>query len=385
MKVAVLGLRGIPDVPGGIETHAQHLYPRLVDRGCKVVLFTRRPYVDAELTHWKGVQLRSLACPRQKFLEAIWHSFRAVLAARAEDPDIVHVHAIGPSLVVPFARFLGMRVVMTHHGPDYERKKWGWAPKQVLRLGEWCAKRWAHQIICVAPHIADAIRLSSRSEPVVIPNGVDIPQNETGEEALDRFGLTKGRYMLAVGRFVPEKGFHHLVEAFARLSADARIRGAGWKLALVGSADHEDAYSRRLVAAAEATPGVILTGYQTGRALAQLLSHAGMFVLPSTYEGLPIALLEAMSYGLSCLATDISANRAAGLALERLFSPDDAAALAQSLEKFLSSPMTRNESQAQVEHIRERFNWDAIADRTLAVYRLMMRQSIRSPRQYVSG
>ena len=373
MKVAVLGLRGFPDVPGGVETHAQKLYPRLAVLGCDVVVFTRRPYVNPQMRSWCGVTLKALPCPKHKFLEAFLHSVIAVFAAYRERPDVLHIHAIGPSLALPAARLLGMRVVVTHHGPDYERKKWGYVAKQVLRAGETCARRWAHQIICVAPHIAERIRFTSRSEPIVIPNGVEIPSPASTTESLDRFGLTAGKYVFTLGRFVPEKGFHDLLEAFARLSTNDK-RAAGWKFVIAGASDHQDAYSRELCAIASDTPHVVLTGYQTGRALQELFSHAGLFVLPSLYEGLPIALLEAMSYGLSCIASDIPANTAVGLPQERLFEPGDVQQLGERLSRFLASPLTAAERKAQIEYLRNAFDWDTIAHRTLAVYQAVARR-----------
>lgn len=370
MRIVVLGTRGFPGVQGGVEKHCENLYPILVKYGCEVIVFSRKPYVPKGVSFYQGVKLIPLYCPQNKFLEAFYHTFWGVLAAKRLKPDILHVHAVGPSLLIPFAKLLGLKVVMTNHGHDYERKKWNWFGKFSLRKGEaWGSKR-ADEIICISKRIADKISKDYNRQPHVIPNGVVMPDIAQTQEALKKYGLKERKYILAVGRFVPEKGFEDLIEAFKQWQQPGASSDV-WKLAIVGGADHEDKYSKQLQGRAAGTPGVVLTGRLTGRPLQELYSYAGLFVLPSYYEGLPIVLLEAMSYGLSCIVSDIPANREVALPQERFFRPGDSKQLIEKINRFANFEFSSQESSRQIAFISENFNWDKIAKETLKVYGLI--------------
>ena len=364
MKIAVLGARGFPNVQGGIESHCENLYPHIADRGCEVIVFTRRPYVDRTNYIYKGVKLVSLPCPKNRFLECIFHTILGLFAARKISPDILHIHAIGPSLVVPLARILGLKVVMTNHGPDYERKKWGNMAKLVLVLGEYLGSIFSNAIICVSKFIGDNIKRKYNKDVAVIPNGVAPAQVSKNDNAIKKYGLSRGRYALAVGRFVPEKGFHDLIDAFDNIE--------GLKLVIAGRADHPDRYSVGLKEKAEKNKNIVLTGFLTGEALRQLYSHAGLFVLPSYYEGLPIVLLEAMSYGLSCIASDIRGNKDVGLGDDRFFKAGDVRALAAKIKEFIKRPVEQEEKIAQMNMVAEKHNWDKITDMTFDVYQQVL-------------
>jgi glycosyltransferase involved in cell wall biosynthesis len=362
MKIVALGLRGFPNIQGGIETHCEHLFTRVAAHGHEVIVLGRKPYMDSRVGEYKGVRLVSVACPRQKFLEAFLHTLLGVVRARFLHPDIVHIHAIGPSLLIPVARLLGMKVVSTNHGPDYERKKWGGFARALLRAGEFLGSRFSNRVIAISEPIAAHLRQAFGCEPAVIPNGVVIRQPAAGTDTLGRFGLERGRYLLAVGRLVPEKGFHDLIDAFVRADLP------GWKLVLAGRADHEDAYSIGLKKKAGALPAVVMTGFVTGEPLTQLYSHAGLFVLPSFHEGLPIALLEAMSYGLSVLASDIPANRQAGLPADRFFPPGNVERAAEKIRAYAMQSFTPGEKQVQIDFVARNFDWDAITEKTIGLY-----------------
>ncbi len=363
MKIVVVGTRGFPGVQGGVETHCRQLYPSLADRGCNITAFARTPYVDSKPYTYQGVSVIPLSCPGNKFLEAFVHTFKGVVKAHKLRPDILHIHAVGPSLFVPLARLLGMKVVITNHGPDYNRMKWPPAARMFLRFCERIGIVFANEVITVSGSIADDIKKKYGRESVVIPNGVDLPSPLDTENALRKYGLRKGGYILAVGRFVPEKGFDDLIDAFNRLRLKDR------KLVIAGDADHEDKYSQALKAKAGSNDNIILTGFITGEPLHELYSHAGLFVLPSYHEGLPIVLLEAMSYGLSCIASDIPANRNVELDGERFFEAGNVSLLADRIAEFINRPWDAEERKKQIGLIAEKYNWGKIADMTLEVYR----------------
>lgn len=366
MKIAVVGTRGFPDVQGGVEMHCENLYPRLAKIGCDVTVFTRKPYVDTNIKNYDDVKLVSIDCPKIKSLEAIAHTFKGIRSAKALLPDVLHVHAVGPSLLIPFARMQGMKVVMTNHGPDYKRKKWGFIARAALRLGEAFGSIFANEIICISQNIADDIAKKYHRKPHVIPNGVKIPEVIGSDEALKKYGLYSGKYILAVGRFVPEKGFGDLIDAFKAASLD------GWKLVIAGAADHATKYSREFEDKAKNSKDVILTGFLSGKPLQELYSNSGFFVLPSYYEGLPIVLLEAMSYGLMCVASDIPANRAVSLPSGNYFPSGDITKLSEKLRQFSSKAFSRDEADAQVERLRKQYDWGDIAVHTLEVYKKVL-------------
>jgi glycosyltransferase involved in cell wall biosynthesis len=356
----VLGLRGIPDVPGGVETHAQHLYPRLAALGCQVEVLVRTPFVPKERRWFGQVRCRRIWCPRTQGLEAFVHSAFGVIYAGFARPDILHIHAVGPALVTPIARLLGLPVVVTHHGPDYERAKWRAFARWVLRLGESAGMNFANARIAISRVIVDLIRTKYMRESYLIPNGVVLQEPSVASEYVRSIGLELGRYFLQVSRIVPEKRQLDLVRAYRALQP------TDWKLVLVGGTD-TDAYSRQLQAEASAA-GAVLTGFQTGAPLHELYSHAGAFVLPSSHEGLPIAMLEALSYGLPVLASDIPGNLEVGLDASDYFPLGDIAALSSKLRSVSEKETADASNRTRSRLIAQRYNWDKIAEDTLDVY-----------------
>ncbi|WGG49138.1 glycosyltransferase family 4 protein [Rugamonas sp. DEMB1] len=364
LRVMMLGLRGFPGVQGGVETHAEQLCLRLVELGCEVTVLVRAPYQLAGTgPQWRGVKFVSLWAPKSKGLEAIIHSLLGVCYAAWKRPDILHIQAIGPAIVTLPARLLGLRVVVTHHGPDYDRQKWGRFARLALRTGERFGMRLAQGAIVISQVIADIVRRGHGRQPHVVPNGVVLPAMPADSGALAPFGLLPGRYVLLVSRLVPEKRHLDLVDAFERAALP------GWKLAIVGASDHPDAYVSEVLARAGRDPRIVCTGLQTGAALAQLYAHAGMFVLPSSHEGLPIALLEALSYGLPVIASDIPANLEVGLPEQQYFPLGEVARLAEAMERVGRQPATAELVAERRAWVAARFDWDAVAAATMAVYR----------------
>jgi glycosyltransferase involved in cell wall biosynthesis len=364
----VLGIRGIPNIPGGIETHAEQLYLRLSSLGCSVEALVRSPFVASDVRSLGSIHIRRLWAPRRAGVETLLHSLIGVLYAAIVRPDVLHVHGIGPAIVTPIARLLGLKVVVTHHGPDYEREKWGPIARVVLRLGERVGMRNADARIAVSKAIADLVLSQYGRECYLIPNGAVAVEPSRDAEHLRRFGLECGRYFLQVSRMVPEKRHLDLIRAYA----SARL--PGWKLALVGALDN-DRYSQQVSAAAK-DAGVVLTGYLRGEPLRQLYSHAGAFVLPSAHEGLPIALLEALSYGLPVLASDIAGNRELNLESSNYFPLGDTAALATQLRRLARTPSNERERAARRRSLARTYDWDRIAMQTLQVYRAVIGEAI---------
>lgn len=357
MKIVVTGTRGIPNIMGGVETHCEELFPRIAARGHDVTVIRRKNYVTDRLTEWEGVKLVDIETPHRKSFEAIIHTFKAVLKAKRMKADVVHIHAIGPALLIPFAKMLGMKVVFTHHGPDYDRDKWGRQAKFVLRLGERFGCRFADEVIVISNVIKDLIaKKHNRWDHVhLVYNGVPEPEICDYPEYFDELGIEKGKYVIGMCRFVPEKNLHHLVDAFAM------IKPKGCKLVLAGDADFEDDYSRHLKETARKN-GVVLTGFVKGRKLHSLLANARCYVLPSSHEGLPIALLEAMSYHLPVIVSDIPANMEVELTESCYFHVGDINALARKLQKNIDA------EYHQERYDLSKYNWNHIADQVCEIY-----------------
>ncbi|MBA3009843.1 MAG: glycosyltransferase family 4 protein [Proteobacteria bacterium] len=362
MRIFVTGTRGIPDIPGGVEKHCQELYPLIAALGHEVYVATRTPYIKKKQAQWKNVNLCHIYAPRKKSFEAIAHTFLAVIEAWKLKADIVHIHAVGPGLMVPFAKLLGLKVVATNHGPDYNRQKWGRSARFMLRTGEYLGGRFGDAVIVISHVIKDIIRRRCKKTAHIIYNGVQLPVLSSDRDFLDRVGVAPGNYILAVSRFVPEKGLDLLIKA-------CQLSHTPYKLIIAGDADHETDYSKHLKHMMDVDDNIIGTGYITGEPLNQLFTHAGLFVLPSFHEGLPIALLEAMSYGLSVLVSDIPANLEVGLAKERYFKCGDMDDLKEKIDYHLTNPISPDEKLIFRSRIEETYNWEKIAKQTIAVYK----------------
>jgi len=374
-RVVILGLRGIPGVQGGVETHVAALAAGIAQRGWQVEVLGRKPYLPSQEPYvWKDVAVTPLWSPRSQNFEALMHTAYGLFVAAQKEPDLLHIHAIGPALLTPLARALGLRVVVTHHGFDYERQKWGWLARSILRAGEMFGMTFSHARIGVSKDIVDHVGRNFGVGAQYIPNGVEISPPKLGTSYLDQIKATPNRYVLSVGRIVEEKRQLDLINAFALLNDPVT------KLIIVGRADHAGSYLRAVEAAAAATPGVVMTGFQSGEALSQLLEHAALFVLPSSHEGMPIALLEALAYGIPCLASDIAANRALALGAENYFPLGQVDALADAMKSKLASPDSARQERA--EQVRQAFGWSPIVDHTIAVYESALLPVWRMGRAY---
>ena len=223
MKIAVVGTRGIPDIMGGIETHCQQLYPRIVERGAEVVVFARKAYTPQKDPYvykgvqvvpvyapyeYKGVQVVPVYAPKISGIETIVHTFRCFLKVLAWKPDIVHLHAIGPSFVAPLFRLFGLKVVYTHHGQDYNRAKWGLLAKSILRLSEYVGTKFSNRVIVISDLLERWLQKKYHCNKTArINNGVTLLptlSEDKRQQWLGKYGLVGKRYIFALGRFVKE-------------------------------------------------------------------------------------------------------------------------------------------------------------------------------------
>ncbi len=355
----MIGQKGVPATFGGIERHVDELARRLAVRGCTVRAYCRRYYTppDARLP---GVELRRLPSWNTKHMDAITHTMLATGDVLLAAADIVHYHALGPSALAFLPRLAGRKVVVTVHGLDWRREKWGRAAAAFLRACEWSATRFPHATIVVSRTLEEHFRAQGGGNVRFIPNGTVLP-DPAPPAPLEGLGLAPERYVLFVGRLVPEKGLHVLLRAH-------RETVPQWPLVIAGEGHFTDDYVTECRSLAG--ENVRFLGSVYGETLAALQQHAAVVVVPSSLEGLSIALLEAMSFGRAVLASDIPENAEVVEGAGEVFRRGDVADLGRALLALLADPDGRRRLGAAArDRIADRYDWDRVADRTLELYR----------------
>lgn len=368
MRIAFIGLRAIgSSAAGGIEKAIEELSTRLVKLGHEVTVFTRARYDTQPGPEFQGVRLRRVPAVYTKHLEAISNTAIAVFRA-LRGYDIVHINATGPALLAFLPRLFGCKVVVTVHGLDWKRAKWGWFARLWLKLGAWASVAFPHQTIVVSRTLEAHYREQFGRRVVYIPNGVTLPNFDALVRIANPLGLVKGSYILFLSRLVPEKGCHTLIAAFRQLTTDM-------KLVIVGPPTHSHEYEARLHQLAAGDVRIVFAGGQFGEAKDALFRDAYLFVLPSTIEGMALVLLEAMSFGTGCLCSNIPENlevveTMAGHKVAATFATDDVNDLAQRLTALLAQPQIVAQLGAQARaHVAASFNWDVIAQQYDTAYR----------------
>lgn len=369
VRIAFIGQRGIPATIGGIEHHVEEIGSRLAERGHQVTVYTRGNYSRERIAEYRGMRVRYMPTVPTKRLEALVHSglstAHAILPGE-EAADILHYHAIGPSVFTPVPRLLtSRRVVVTIHGLDHDREKWGFGARTSLRAAGWITAHVPHATITVSRDLADYY-LERYGRPAHhIPNGVASPVTRRPRLITERWGLAGEDYLLFLGRLVPEKAPDLLVRAFRRVETTTR-------LVLAGGSSFTDGYVRHLEALASADPRVIMAGEVRGELRDELYTNAAAFVLPSNLEGLPLTLLEAASHRLPLIASDIPPHRevlgrdAPG---GRFFRRGDQNALSDALGAVLGAlPVEREGARQLADRVVRDYNWDAATDATEELY-----------------
>lgn len=363
MKIAMLGAKAVPAI-GGIAHYVEELGARLAARGHDVSVYCRPHFLQDGSGPYRGMRRVVTRGLRGKHLDAATHSLTAALHALQGDFDILHIHGSAPGALAPLLRRQQQaRVVITVHGLDWQGGKWGRWASRTMYVAARIGARSAHGLTAVSQVVRDQYQEFVGVTPEFIPTGVHLPDPMPAQELVG-LGLEPGRYIFCAARLVREKGVHYLVEAFAGLDTDC-------KLVIAGDCPYEDPYVQKL--RAQASDRIIFLGYVTGRLLAELYSNAYVYVQPSEMEGLPIAVLEAMSYGRYVLASDIPANREALGPCGGTFRSRDVNALRTKLAALLGQPET---IQAEFERVRtytraER-SWDLTADRFETLYQSLI-------------
>jgi glycosyltransferase involved in cell wall biosynthesis len=369
MKIAFIGQKGIPAKLGGVEKHVEEISTRLAQMGHEVFVYVRDNYTDKNLAEFRKVKLIHIPTISTKHLDAITHTLFSTLHALFHKYDVIHYQAIGPSFLSWIIRVFKPKTVLisTFHCQDYYHQKWGRFAQFSLKLGEYVTCKIPNKTITVSQELAKYALQKYGTRAVVIPNGASVSFNP-GTEQLGQWELKDKKYVLSVGRLIKHKGVHYLIEAWKQLEDTGKIPN-GMKLVIVGEGFHTDDYVKYLKTISEGRNNIIFTGSQTGKALEQIFSHAYLFVQPSEYEGLSIALLEAMGYSLAPVVSNIKENLEVIKGTGVAFKTKDVQDLKTKLAYLLNKPaeIERLGKMAK-ERVSLEYSWDSIVQKTEDVY-----------------
>ncbi len=371
MKIAMFGQKRIPSREGGVEIVVEELSTRLAKLGHQVICYNRRGHhvsgaefdACAKATY-RDVKLKTVPTLDKKGLAAVTSSFFAAVFSAFGKSDVVHIHAEGPAFMCWLPKLLGKRVIVTVHGLDWQREKWKQGFGAIyIRLGEKMAVRFADEIIVLSRNVQEYFRREYGRETVWIPNGVDRPELREADQITRQFGLEKDSYILFLGRLVPEKGIHYLMEAYRQLNTDK-------KLVIAGGSSDTDAYAEQLHKLAAGDKRILFTGFVQGKQLEELYSNAWIYVLPSDVEGMPLSLLEAMSYDNCCVVSDIPECTEVVEDKAVVFPRGNTAELAKRLQMLCGdSEKVAGMKKDAGAYICKKYNWDDVTQRTLELYR----------------
>jgi len=370
LKISMFGHKRIPSREGGVEIVVEELSTRMAVMGHEVTCYNRRghhvggtEFDGGKITDYCGVCIKTVPTIDAKGLAAVTSSFFAALAAAFSRAQVVHIHAEGPALMCWIPKLFGKRVIVTVHGLDWQREKWkhGFGSKYI-RLGEKMAVRFADEIIVLSKGVQKYFADTYGRKTVFIPNGVSKSEPREPELIGREIGLKKDGYILFLGRLVPEKGIHYLIDAFRQLHTDKKLVIAG------GASDTAD-YEKQLKEQAVGDERILFTGFVQGRMLEELYSNAYLYVLPSDLEGMPLSLLEAMSYGNCCVTSDIEECAAVMEDKGFTFAKSNVAALKELLQSLCDEPNRVAECRKEASgYITRRFGWDDVVRKTLELY-----------------
>lgn len=369
LRIAMLGHKRIPSREGGIEIVVEELAARMAKKSHSVTCYNRKGHNVAgsefdgtKLKTYKGVTLQEVFTIDKRGLAAMTASVSASLRAALGNYDVVHIHAEGPAFMCWLPKLFGKKVIVTVHGLDHQRAKWGKFASWYIRSGEKNAVRFADEIIVLSKGVQDYFQNTYGRTTRFIPNGVNKAKPRKARQITEKWGLTKDSYILYLGRIVPEKGERYLIEAFKQTKTDK-------KLVIAGGSSDTQAFMDELKSLAKDDDRIIFTGFVQGEILEELYSNPYIYTLPSDLEGMPLSLLEAMSYGNCCLTSDIPECAEVVEDKALLFRKSDVSDLKAKLQNACDHPEMVESYKAQAEEfICRKYNWDDVVEKTLKLY-----------------
>lgn len=367
----MIGHKRVPSREGGVEVVVEELSTRLVELGHNVDIYNRKGKnvqdrnVDKEkqkLREYKGARIFTIPTINKKGVDALIYSFFATIRALFGKYDVLHYHAEGSCAMLWIPHLFKKRIVVTIHGLDWQRSKWGGFATKYIKFGEKCAAKYADEIIVLSKGVQQYFKNTYNRETNFIPNGVNKPDVKEANIIKEKYNLEKDSYILFLARIVPEKGLHYLIDAFNQVDTDK-------KLVIAGGASHTNDYLEEIKKKVSGNERIIMTGFVQGKELEELFSNCYLYCLPSDVEGMPISLLEAMSYGKKCLVSNIEENTQVSGKYAETFKKGDINDLKNKLEYILNHE--DRFSQAEISnYILEKYNWNDIVKSTENLYKL---------------
>lgn len=373
LRIAMIGHKRIPSREGGIEIVVEQLAVRMAALGHCVDAYNRfghhvsgkkyeQEYGWKGRKFYKGVRVYIVPTFKSSSLNAIVYSFLATIRALFGGYDILHYHAEGPCAMLWLPKIFHKKIVVTVHGLDWQRAKWGIFASGVIKFGEKMAAKYADEVIVLSENVRQYFADTYNRQVTYIPNGINRPAQWQAELITEKYGLAKDGYILFLGRIVPEKGLHYLIEAFSKLDTDK-------KLVITGGNSQAVEYMNRIHRMAAKDERIIMTDFVQGQMLEELYSNAYAFVLPSDVEGMALSLLEAMSYGNCCLVSDICENTEVVEDKAFVFRKGDVKDLRKKLQYLLDHPeVVKSYAEQSADFVCGKYNWDDIVDETIQLY-----------------
>lgn len=387
LRIAMIGHKRIPSREGGVEVVVEELSVRMVALGHRVDAYNRfghhvsgkkydQEYGWKGRRFYKGVRVYIVPTFKRSSLNAIVYSFFATIMAIFHRYDVIHYHAEGPCAMLWLPHFLGRKIVVTIHGLDWQRAKWGNFASFVIKFGEKMAAKYADEIIVLSDNVKRYFADTYNRKTTYIPNGIGRPKQQGAALIGEKYGLKKDGYFLFLARIVPEKGLHYLIEAYAKLDTDKRLVIAGGSSQAVG-------YMEQIHKMAKKDERILMTDFVQGQVLEELYANAYVFVLPSDVEGMAMTLLEAMSYGSCCLVSDIKENTEVVEDKALAFKKGNVKDLREKLSWLLAHPdEVRRMGEESADFICGKYDWDDVTKRTVALYeRAAGRTALRKRRR----
>lgn len=372
MKIAMIGHKRIPSREGGVEIVVEELSSRLVKKGHKVDVYNRKgknvqdKKADKDkkkLKEYKGVKLITIPTINKKGIDALLYSFLATLKALFGKYDVIHYHAEGPCAMLWIPHLFGIKTVATIHGLDWQRSKWGGFATKYIKFGEKIAAKYADEIIVLSKGVQKYFKDTYNRDTNFIPNGVNKPEIKQANLIKEKWGLEKDSYILFLARIVPEKGLHYLIDAYKQVDTDK-------KLVIAGGASHTNDYLEKIKNMVKDDKRIIMTGFVQGQELEELYSNCYLYCLPSDVEGMPISLLEAMSYGCNCLVSDIEENIQVTQSYAMTFEKGNIDDLKEKLEYSIKNESRSKEDKEKIQNfILSNYKWDDVVKETEKLYK----------------
>ena len=371
VKIAMLGHKRIPSREGGVEIVVEELATRMVEKKNVVVVYNRKgknvqdKNADKDkkkLKEYKGVKIKTIPTINKKGIDALLYSFFASIAVAFKKYDVIHYHAEGPCAMLWIPKIFRKKIVVTIHGLDWQRSKWGGFATKYIKFGEKMAVKYAEKIIVLSKGVQKYFKDTYNRDTVFIPNGVNKPEIRKSNIIKEKYGLDKNDYILFLARIVPEKGLHYLIEAFKQLNTNK-------KLVIAGGASHTNEYLEKIKEIVKDDNRIIMTGFVQGQELEELYSNCYLYCLPSDIEGMPLSLLEAMSYGNKCLVSNIEENIQVVEDKAVTFEKGNVQDLKEKLENMLSSNDLLEKREEISDYILQKYNWVDVVNKTLDLYK----------------